>query len=160
MFWQCISDEWAVLRLSDQDKGSGTEGIIQSLHTKLSPCRLYKIRLAADFFYVSSWDIRAASERVEAWDSISEAKATQWEHFSIDFYNSLGGSDCFGLKRLYSSCVSWYFASTTKLSNTLQATKAHLAAAVQLISAQVSILENYRSASQWDKIWNLCWNSM
>ena len=46
------------------------------------------------------------------------------------------------------------FAITTKLSDILQAPNLDLAAAVQLISAQVSILEDYRSDTQWDKIWD------
>ena len=45
------------------------------------------------------------------------------------------------------------FANTTKLSDTLQAPKVDLAAAAQLVSAQVSILEDYQSDNQWDKIW-------
>ena len=48
----------------------------------------------------------------------------------------------------------YIFTITTKLSDTLQAPKVDIAAAVQLISAQVSILEDHRSDSQWDKIWN------
>ena len=46
------------------------------------------------------------------------------------------------------------FAITTKLSDTLQAPKVDLTAAVQLISAQVSILEDYHSDSQWNIIWD------
>ena len=44
------------------------------------------------------------------------------------------------------------FAITAKLSDTLQAPKVNLAAAVQLVTAQISILEDYRSDSQWNKI--------
>ena len=46
------------------------------------------------------------------------------------------------------------FAITAKLSDTLQAPKVNLAAAVQLVTAQISILEDYRSDSQWNKIWD------